>query len=179
MNLVNTELTFIAGSTKFTVQSLSAHPDFSAAAWTMNTLNPGSEDVTLDPGQTIGSITSQTVSTTSYANQTVVYVSGTSYTSDVNYQTSSQSLFILESTTSQVLPDLPCSISGTTTINYSISNYMTSIAPSWVTINSLTGVLSIVAPEVSSNTEYDLYVNSAVSGVSSSIQKLIKIIILN
>ena len=54
---------------------------------------------------------------------------------------------------------------------------MTSTVPSWVAIDSVSGILSINAPEVSLDTEYDFYINSAVSGVSSPIKKLIKLII--
>ena len=78
-----------------------------------------------------------------------------------------------------MLPDLPCSISGSTSISFSTANYMTSTVPSWVAIDSVSGVLSINAPEVSLDTGYDFYINSAVSGVSSPIQKLIKLIITN
>ena len=56
---------------------------------------------------------------------------------------------------------------------------MASTVPSWVAIDSVSGNLSINAPEVSLNTEYDFYINSAVSGASSPIQKLIKLIITN
>ena len=56
---------------------------------------------------------------------------------------------------------------------------MASTVPSWVVIDSVSGVLSINAPEVSLDTEYDFYINSAVSGVSSPVQKLIKLIITN
>ena len=56
---------------------------------------------------------------------------------------------------------------------------MASTVPSWVVIDSVSGILSINAPDVSSNTEYDFYINSAVSGVSNPIQKLIKLIITN
>ena len=56
---------------------------------------------------------------------------------------------------------------------------MTSTVPSWVTIDSGSGIWSINAPEVSSDTEHDFYINSAVSGVSSPIQKLIKLITTN
>ena len=56
---------------------------------------------------------------------------------------------------------------------------MASTVPSWVAIDSFSGILSINAPEVSLDTEYDFYINSAVSGVSSPIQKLIKLIINN
>ena len=54
---------------------------------------------------------------------------------------------------------------------------MASSVPSWVAIDSVSGSLSINSPEVSLDTEYDFYINSAVSGVSSPIQKLIKLII--
>ena len=56
---------------------------------------------------------------------------------------------------------------------------MASTVPSWISIDSVSGILSINAPEVSLNTEYDFYINSAVSGASSPIQKLIKLIIVN
>ena len=56
---------------------------------------------------------------------------------------------------------------------------MASTVPSWVAIDSISGVLSINAPEVSMDIEYDFYINSAVSGVSSPIHKQIKLIITN
>ena len=85
----------------------------------------------------------------------------------------------MENSTTQTLPDLPCSISGSTFISFSTANYMSSTVPSWVAIDSVSGILSINAPEVSLDTEYGFYINSAVSGVSSPIQKLIKLIITN
>ena len=83
----------------------------------------------------------------------------------------------MENSATQILPDLPCSISGSTSISFSTANYMASIVPSWVAIDSVSGILSINAPDVSLDTEYDFYINSAVSGVSSPIQKMIKLII--
>ena len=56
---------------------------------------------------------------------------------------------------------------------------MTSTVPSWVAIDSSSGILNINAPEVSLDTEHDFYINSAVSGVSSPVQKLIKLMIIN
>ena len=71
---------------------------------------------------------------------------------------------------------MPYSISGSTSITYSIGNYISS-APTWATINSVSGVLTITAPEVASDTEYDFYINSAISGFPSPFQKLIKLTI--
>ena len=85
----------------------------------------------------------------------------------------------MENSTTQILPDLPCSISGSTSISFSTANYMTSTVPSWTAIDSVSGILSINAPVVSSDTEHDFYINSSVSGASSPIQKLVKLIITN
>ena len=56
---------------------------------------------------------------------------------------------------------------------------MATILPAWVVIDSVTGVLTITAPVVSVDTEYYFYIISAIGGVSSSVQKLIKITVLN
>ena len=56
------------------LQSISVHPDFQAAApWTMNSLTSGTEDIVADSGQTIGAVTTQTVSAPAYTNLTVTY----------------------------------------------------------------------------------------------------------
>ena len=161
-------------------QSISAHPDFqTAATWTMNLLSSGTEDIVADSGQIIGVVTTQAVTAPSpaYTNLTVTYVPGTSYTSDVSYLTADQTINVMENSAAQIQPDLPCSISGSTSITFSTANYMASTVPSWIAINSVSGILSINAPEVSLDTEYDFYINSAVSGVSIPVQKLIKLII--
>ena len=53
-----------------------------------------------------------------------------------------------ENQSSQITPDLPCIISGVSTISFSIANYLTTPAPSWITINPSSGILSIIAPDV-------------------------------
>ena len=61
-------------------------------------------------------------------------------------------------------------------ILHSLSSYGSSAIPSWVSINSNTGVLTITAsPSVSLNTEFVFYVTSTVSGVASPVHKLIKL----
>ena len=161
------------------VQSIVAHPDFQASSISMNILPSGSEEITSSNSQTIGAVTSQTVSSATYNNKTVTYVSGTSYTSDVNFLTSSKSYSILEGTSIQMTPELPWSISGTTSISFSIGNYMSSVASSWIIINSATGALDVKSPEENSDNEYGLYINSNINGVAEPVQKYIKVIILN
>ena len=148
----------------------------------MDILTSGTENINLDSGQTIGVITIQSVISpfSMYTNVTgIAYIPLSSSTSDVSYQTTDLSYSIAENTISQKSPDLPCSLGGLTSISYSISNYITSNAPSWVIIDTTSGVLTISTPEVASDTGFNFYISSTVSGVSSSIQKLIKIIVLN
>ena len=69
---------------------------------------------------------------------------------------------------------------GLDSVEYStISNYESSIAPSWFTIDSILGTVTMKNPSVDSDQEFDFYVNSMNSGLSSPVQKLIKVTIVN
>ena len=96
---------------------------------------------------------------------------------DVLYQTNSQPIYALSSKYSEITPDLTCSLSGSTSIAYSIANYNGANAPSWVQIDAGSGLLKINAPVVSTDTQYSFYMNSVVSG--STIQKVITITVIN
>ena len=100
-----------------------------------------------------------------------------STTSDTNIQIDVQAFSVSESTTSMQTPNLPCSFSGSTSITYSLSSYNGAIIPSFVSINSATGVLTIAAPSVSSSTNYSFYITSTISGMSSPVQKIINLTI--
>ena len=63
-------------------------------------------------------------------------------------------------------------------MHHSTGNYGLSAVPSWISINSSTGILSIAQSSVVTDTEFDFYVVSTVSGVSNSVKKLIKLIIM-
>ena len=169
---------FLCNISKFMIQSINAHPDFSAATWTLNILPAGTDDVASESGQTLEAVSLQTVTLQSFTNNSVIYVPSTSSTSDVNLLTYNQSLSVVESNISKVVPDLPWSIAGTTSISFKISSYI-SVVPAWIAISSLTGELTISAPEVSANTIYYFYVDSILSGVVSPIHKLIELTILN
>ena len=98
-----------------------------------------------------------------------------STTSDAYIQTDAQAFSVSESTTSTQVPNLSCSLSGATSIVYSLSSYNGAIVPSFVSIDSTTGVLTIAAPSVSSSTTYSFYIISTISGVSSPVQKVINL----
>ena len=96
-----------------------------------------------------------------------------SITSDVSSQINAQTFSVCESTTSTQTPNLPCYLSGTTPITYSLSSYNGAIVPSFVSINSVTGVLNITAVSISSSTDYSFSILSSVSGVTGSFQTVI------
>ena len=98
-----------------------------------------------------------------------------SITSDAYLQIVTQTLFVTESTTSTQTPNLSCSFSGSTSITFSLSSYNGAIIPSFISINSTTGVLTIAAPSVSSSTTYSFFIDSTVSGISGPVQKIINL----
>ena len=167
--------------TKFLPESFYSHPDFQVtASFTMDIIPGGTDDITSESLETLSSISPIDVTTPSplYSNLTVTYVQGPIYASDVVFQVIDESINVAENISNQVTPAITYSISGTTAISYSVVNYITP-APSWVTINSSTGILNILSPDVTSDTEFDFYINSAVTGITSPVQKLIKLTVLN
>ena len=142
----------------------------------MTTLTVSQYSISSETGVTLGSGSSFTITAGSYTNLSVTYTPGTTTTSDIYYQVLTESISVVEDNSASTTPDLSCSFSGTTSISY-ISNYGSSIAPSWVLIDPNTGVLSITAPSVSTDTEFDFYVTSIISGVTNPVQKLIKLTI--
>ena len=163
-------------TTKFVPQSINLNSDFSSAAWSMAALSAGTDDIVAQSGVTIAAPdASFTPAAGTYSNQTVTYHLISSTTSDAYIQTDTQTFSVSESTTSTQVPNLSCSLSGATSIVYSLSSYNGAIVPSFVSIDSTTGVLTIAAPSVSSSTTYSFYIISTISGVSSPVQKVINL----
>ena len=112
-----------------------------------------------------------------YTNQSVAYSLISSTNSGEYLQTYTQAFSVSESTTSTQVPNLSCSFSGSTSIAFSLSSYNGAIVPSFVSINSATGVLTIAAPSVSISSTWSFYITSTISGMSSPVQKIINLTI--
>ena len=164
---------------KFFVESVEAHPDFSNSTITMNVQTATSMPIIQESSITIGSVNAESVSSQTYSNQTVTFSisAGTSYTSDVYFQVQSQSyLAIVENTYIEYSPDLPCySSSGSTSITFSLAGYNGGSVPTWLVINAASGTLKVTAPSVTAATDYTVYINSQLSGVTDPVQKHINI----
>ena len=174
MNLIN-----IIYTKKLVPSAFDSQTDFSTGTLTFSILSSGVKDILSDTPAAISLATTQTVGSGSYTNQSYTYTVSSSATSDVLYQTSDQSLSVVENTSSSETPTLTCSSSGSTAITYSLSAYNGGTVPSWVSINSSTGTLTVTAPNVSADTEYDFYVDSTISGVANPVKKLIKLTVTN
>ena len=163
-------------TTKFISQSISFNSDFSSANWLMDILSTGTDNIIPQSGVNIAdSIAFNIISSLIYTNQTVTYNLISSSSSDTYLQTVSQSFSVSESTTSTQTPNLSCSFSGATSITYSLSSYSGAIVPSFVSINSTTGILTIAAPSVSSSTNYSFNILSDILGLKSPVQKTINL----
>ena len=150
--------------------------DFLSVGWSITALSAGTDNIIAQSGITIASPdASFTPAAGTYTNQSVTYNFVISTTSDVYLQINAQAFSVSESTTSTQVPDLSCSSSGSTSIVFSLNSYNSAIVPSFVSINSTTGVLSISAPSVSSSINYSFYITSTISGISSPVQKIINL----
>ena len=145
----------------------------------MNILPIGIDDVISETALTISSLSFQTVNSITYTNTTTTYSIISTYISDVYFQTNSESISVVENNNISISPLLPWSFSGATSISYSIDKYNGETIPSWLTIDSNTGILKIIAPEVSTDTIIHFYINSLVSGYSSLFQKIVILNLLN
>ena len=156
--------------------SINSNPDYSSTAFTMTALSAGTDDINAQVGVTIATPdASFTPVAGGYANQSVTYTQGSTSTSDYFIQTEVESFSVSELTTSTKTPILSCSFSGSTSIVYSLSSYNGGTIPSFVSIDSATGILSISAPSVLSSTIYSFYVDSTISGISGVFHKIINL----
>ena len=63
-------------------------------------------------------------------------------------------------------------------ISYSLGDYNSSNAPTWVSIDNISGLLKISIPSVSADTLFSFYINSYINGGANPVQKLVKLTIL-
>ena len=161
--------------------SVNYHPSFSSSSLSLVPLPDGTNDIAPDISVSISSIIGDTITITSTPNVAVTYfvVLGSTYISDVSFQTNDQTISVSENSITQLLPDLPCSSSGSTSIVYSLVSYSGAIVPSWIAIDSASGLLNISAPEVSADTSNYFYIKSVITGSSDPLLNLVKLTILN
>ena len=149
----------------------------SPAPYTMTALSSSEYPITTGTGPTFSSLASQTVTTPTVTNSAVTYEVISTTNNGIYENTSTESISFVYSTINTYTPSLTCSGSSATTLQYSLANYGLFTVPSWVVINSSTGILTITAPIVTSDTEYDFYVQTQASAYSFSSNKLIKLTI--
>ena len=97
----------------------------------------------------------------------------------IYYQTNDQSILLVENNVYNETLDLPCSSSGSTSIIYSLSSYNGQVVPSWVSIDATTGNLTISSVDVSIDSTFSFYINSAISSPANTIKKKISLSVRN
>ena len=165
--------------TKFILESIEANPDFTTGIFSLNILPPGTSDINSESLITISAATTESVTNQAFINESVAYIAGVNTISNVYYQILDGEFSVLEDSSTQITPKLPWSSDGTTTISFSIENYNQVPVPSWISIDSSSGLLSVLTPQVSSDTNLYFYINSAIAGVSNPVEKVIKLKIID
>lgn len=83
------------------------------------------------------------------------------------------------STTAQFTDlNLTCS-TGSSTITYTLANYKTQSVPSWVSIDSATGVMNVTAPKVLQDVEYIFKIVSVVNSSTIEYSELMHLTIVS
>ena len=139
---------------------------------------PTSYSITIDtvPSMSISTSTGSSASSFTEDSSGARVGHATSLISDVSYWLDSHASSVNEQTNSTISIDFTCSVSGNTTITYSLSQYQNETVPTWVTIDEANLLLNVETPDVTANTTYNFYVNSTFN--SLSYQKLISITVL-
>ena len=130
------------------IEKLQYHSDFLSTSSIMNILNSGTEDVIKETVVTISSSASYSISAASFLNQTVSYIFDVASGSEVNYQLLDEAFIIYENSFNQFTPILTWSSAGSVSILHNLERYNNASVPSWITINSNTGIIDIASPLV-------------------------------
>ena len=101
---------------------------------------------------------------------------GLEYKSDRYINLDTQDLGLIPSCIQKTVAlDLTWSLSGLTAISHVLLSDPSSPPPNWVTLNSSTGVVSLITPNVTAATPFQFYVQSKVDEDSNTYVKLIKL----
>ena len=168
-------MSYYGYTTRFFPLSIEYHSHFSSTsvAFTSTVLSVVSQS-----GVTINSQVSEVVTLpNTYSNQSVTYVlvSSVSSTLDVYFQISTQSFTVTENTYKEITPDLPCSSTGATSISFALASYNGGQVPSFVSIDTSSGMLKITAPQIISAISYSFYISSSIAGYPNQVLKLINL----
>jgi hypothetical protein len=93
---------------------------------------------------------------------TIIDYTAYSYETDVSYNLNEVLMYFPENYASTFSIDIPCSISGGTSITYSLQQNGANPLPTWVSIDSNTAEISIRTPFVAEDTTYSVFVRSTV-----------------
>lgn len=128
----------------------------------------------LDPTATYSaSPTTSTIGTTSITMQSSLF-----FASDAYYYLDDLTLdTYVGGNTVTYTPIVTCSYSGSTTINYEISDYLIYTAPTWVAIDSSSAELTLILPNDPVATTYMFSIVSVVDGNDYQFTRIVTIVV--
>jgi hypothetical protein len=149
---------FTADTTSLAMSVATGH-SFNNAADTLSTLTSSTFTLNTSPGS---------------ASVTYQELAGNSWTENIVYYTSEETISMNSADTFSKSPDVTCSTTGQT-VTYSLSGYGEGSVLSWITIDASTGVISGTTPNVQTKTSFLTYIDSTSSEFTGTSQKLLTI----
>ena len=156
------------------IDFISLNSDFTNSQALMSVIPSGADSIISEPSVALGLATYSIISQVTSSSVARTFISTNTYSSDINFNIAAQSIVITEDNNLSFVVNLPCS-SGASSVLFSLSKYNNNDVPTFVSINSTTGVLNILAPVVTSTVYYSFNIDSVIPGVSSPVSKLINL----
>jgi hypothetical protein len=157
---------------KFYYDLAAEHPRFAIDAGTLTVSILTGETIVTASDTLLALVTNTFTVNNSPASGTVTYIESTSWVENIVYFSSAQTMTVTEKEDFAISPQVTCSTTGVA-VNYALSPYNSEPVPSWVTIDSSTGVLTGTAPEVDSSTSYSMYIDSTSSEFTGASKKIL------
>ena len=152
--------------------------DFSFSTLSMSLLSSGTEDISLFTSPSfLASTSTVSVYTPIVIVSSISYLFSTPYS--VQFQEYFQQIYLRENYTLNISPSLPCSTFLSEVISYSLSSYNGITLPTWMSIDSTTGLISGTTPFVSADSNFDFFVDSQIDSETELYQKWIRISVVN
>jgi hypothetical protein len=148
------------------------HPNFAIDAGTLTVSVLTGESIVTKSDVMYPLVTQTFIVNNSPTSGAVAYIESTNWVENIVYFSASQTITVISGENFKISPEVTCSTTGVA-VNYAFSSYNSESVPTWVTIDSSTGVLTGTAPEVDSATSYSMYIDSTSSEFTGASQKLL------
>jgi hypothetical protein len=155
---------------------IASHNDFTAdsSSFAMPIATGHSFNGATDTLSALITVTTATGTNAGYSSTTYQEQTANSWTENIVHYTSKETISIYPTNAFYSSFELTCSTTGKT-VTYALSGYNGGNVPAWIQIDASTGVVSGTAPDVQSETQFMVYIDSTSAEPTATTQKLLTI----